>query len=39
MYLGGTVGAGSSGGISECDNLFVMIGAIRGVVKFILRQA
>ena len=30
MYLGATVGAGSSGGIINCDKLFVMIGARRG---------
>ena len=30
MYLGATVGAGSSGGIIECYNIFVMIGARRG---------
>ena len=30
MYLGATVGAGSSGGNIDCDNIFVMIGARRG---------
>ena len=34
MYLGVTIGAGSSGGIIDCDNLFVMIGARQGEMSF-----
>ena len=30
MYLRATVGVGSSGGIINCDNLFVIIGARQG---------
>ena len=30
MYLGDTIGADISVGISECDNFFVTIGARRG---------